>query len=58
MVAKIATGQESDVMKDPHEAKRIGGKNGGLAARKNLSEDERKQRAMNAAKARWNKKRR
>jgi len=56
MVARIATGQEIETLKDPKEAQKIGGKLGGKMSASKLTPEERKKRALNAAKAKWKKK--
>lgn len=53
MVAKIATGEARETLKDDPENKAALGRKGGQARAKNLSREQRAKIAKKAAKARW-----
>jgi hypothetical protein len=56
MVAKIATGEIEDTVRDPaKELHRKGGLKGGVGRAKALSSEQRREIALKAAAARWKK---
>ena len=56
MIAKIATGEIEDMVRDPaKELHRKGGLKGGKARAKSLSSEQRREIASKAAAARWKK---
>jgi hypothetical protein len=54
MVAKIATGEIEDDADDSKASQREAGKRGGAARASSLTQEERREIARKAAKARWN----